>query len=314
MPKTGRWVPNFSDDIPGCGKSTPHHQGTHTYSDFFITTRSVVPGVKKTTEKQLNTGSRAITNHSWKNLTAHVIRTSGKVTRVVIKNILLGPHGTVINAVWSEGGRTRKRSLSPLVLTWVHHLWTHADIVSEESDEESVQSTVTALPLLQFDCDSWAPVEKAAGIGLLNETNRFLQYTQSLKYQHRVMPPSPAGVEVPHHSWVDHVAYLIRKSKVTRVRIGSIVLLPHRVQMRVYWKQNQRQRRALVSPVALMLVLALWFKNDIISDDSDCPENEPPLRLPLLSVSLAKLGLPKSQVNALAFVVNELNQLSQVDE
>lgn len=325
MSKTGQWVPSLQDDInqiPGCGKITSqrlYNQGIHTYSDLLSLKKSDVAGLdltklQKIAEQQLRANKREISDHSWKNLTAHVIRTDGKVTRVVIKNILIGPHSTVINVVWSEGGCTRKRSLSPLVLTWVHHLWTHADIVSEDSDQESARSMEVSLPLLEFAYDSWSPSERVAAIGLLNETNRLMRYSQSLQYQNRVLPPRPNGLEVAQHSWINHSVYVLRKSKVTRARVGSIVLLPHRVQVWVYWTQNQQQRRSMVSPVALLLVLAMWFESDVISDDSESQEDEPPLKLPILSVSLAELDLLPSQVNALAFVVHEVNQISRFNE
>lgn len=309
MSKTGQWVPGLQDNI---GKIT----SKYTYSDLLSLKKldGDLTKLQKTAEQQLRVNKREIPNHSWKNLTAHVIRTDGKVTRVVIKNILLGPHSTVINVVWSEGGCTRKRSVSPIVLTWVHHLWTHADIVSEDSDQESVRSMDMSLPLLDFAYDSWSPSEKVAAIGLLNETNRLLAYSQSRQYQSRVLPPRTDSLEVAHHSWMDHSVYIIRKSKVTRARVGSLVLLPHRVQVWVYWTQNQQKRRTMVSPVALLLVLAMWFENDVISDDSDSPEEKTPLKLPLLSVSLAELDLLPSQVNALAFVVHEVNQISRFNE
>jgi hypothetical protein len=138
-----------------------------------------IPGVniKSLKSKVTKKDVKHISNHSWRDRIAHVIRSKGQVTRVKIGDILVTPHRILLNVSWTEKNTMRRKSVSPICILSNQILWLNQTIISDDEDEDeddNLPPLENFLPQLQIDKQTLSRLtitEQRAVISLLKETN-----------------------------------------------------------------------------------------------------------------------------------------------
>jgi len=159
--KTMLYVPVQATDpvsrLKGCGKVTTEKLNAHGIYDCqsLLNTTADIPSVnlevlRKRVRKAL-CPSKDIMNHSWKNMTCHIIRAKGHVTRAVIDNLVIGPHSIMLKVKWKHEARFRCKLVSPVAIMCTQVLWSASDIVSDDSDNDSCDPKIIMLPKFLID-------------------------------------------------------------------------------------------------------------------------------------------------------------------
>lgn len=178
---------DLTDDISylaGCGPKTIKKLnlcGIYTYGDLLKYKGLItdVPIVKLQNKAKAEICmKKQLSEHSWKNHTAHIIRSKGQVTRVKIDTLIISPHRILLNVLWREKGKTRRKSVSPMSVLCVQAMWTSNDILSDDSDEESCDFLQSLLPVFSldpygFEIKNLKPTEAQALASIIKEINQF---------------------------------------------------------------------------------------------------------------------------------------------
>jgi hypothetical protein len=315
MTKRNKQVQSLDDValLPGVGLKTArrlYQIGVQTYADLISHVQPSLVGVdipklQQKAQEQLSaakdTRYEVVANHSWMNRTVHLLRTDRRITRAKVHRIQINACNVSVSVIWTEKGKTHVRTVSPFNLIFLQFAWLGSDIVSDDSDQDSVPPLDDVLPALILH----HRLSGCASVGIiLREVNRFLAYTNHC--QPGPLVPSDTGLEtvseLNQHSWAGSTTVCLRGvGRVTRVEVGSMVICAHSILLRVYWTQDDIRRRALVTPVSLLCYQKMAMDHDIVTDHFDC--------LPALYVSPSHTNLTKLQINGLGWLVAEVNQM-----
>ena len=227
--------------------------------------------------------NKEISVHSWQDHIGHISRSNQTLTRVKIHSLWIAQHAIWISVLWSEKGIARRKFISPFALAYLQQAWLSNDVISD--DDSSVQPMETILPYLTVAENGLLPDEVRAVRCISREINLFLQCTRlDLTFGKEVSctQPQPVILETVDHSWFEYHSYVILVSgQVTPVKIGSLVMLPHRTVFRVYWTAGKLAKRTLVTPLALLLCWYAWWQSDLLVEEEVL---DSPTRLPELVV------------------------------
>ena len=282
-----------------------------------MTEWKLVPPVEAKTQPPPS--SKEIQEHSWKGRIGHILRADLTVTRVKIVHLWLLQHAFFVGVAWLEKGIAKRKLVTPFSLVYLQHVWLSSDVISSDSDSHTIQPLDSILPYLEVGSIMSSATEVAASV---NEVNNFLCYTRKNNQHPKLLKIHflEPQLEIDKHSWCAKSAYIIHGG-VLRVQIGSLVVFPRRIALRVYWNKKQR-KRTLATPVSLLLCLALWLQDDLISSDSatdSAPDSAPDCdadstdssstiaRLPHLpAFTVDRNGLPEAVVESIRQMEEEI--------
>jgi hypothetical protein len=120
-----------------------------------------------------------IKSHTWARLMVHVAREKGHVIRATVENIVVGEYQVAIRVKWGRDGK-HTSLVHPAALLAARILWLSRDIVSDDSDGETIGANAEpiALPKLKVlheeELTIFSHVELKAVQNILRETNRLV--------------------------------------------------------------------------------------------------------------------------------------------
>ena len=143
--------------LPGCGGATLAKLNlAHVYTlQDLIDFTGIIQGVNieklQTTAKELTNYKKEISCHNWLGENVHILRSKGQVTRVVIGSLIFDAHRMLLSVTWRQNGSTRRTNVSPCMILATQWLWQAGDLVSDDSDDESVSPVASSLPPFAID-------------------------------------------------------------------------------------------------------------------------------------------------------------------
>lgn len=172
--------------IPGCSARVSKlliSRGISTFGKLVAYNGPKINGIdnlchlKKVVKNHLD-GKVELSCHSWLGYTAHITRSKNRVTRVKIGNLLVSKHRILISVTWKERMYIRRKSVSPIALVCIQHLWTTSDIVSDDSGDDGCDPLEEFLPEFQINFNSPEVTSlnkdtRAALISLFKEISQF---------------------------------------------------------------------------------------------------------------------------------------------
>lgn len=189
--------------LKGCGKVTTAKLNTHgvyTYRDLLGFT-GVISGVnidhlRHLASREIGVARTSVTMdyHSWKGMVGHLIRSKGHVTRVIIGDLVVGPHTVHLNTSWIQGGKIHRKAVSPVSLLCAQIMWLSNDIVSDESDSDSYDPVETTLP--KFLVETENPKIKTLTKPELDAIHSIVRETNQLFNCVYLTPIRPLGLRV----------------------------------------------------------------------------------------------------------------------
>lgn len=80
-----------------------------------------------------------------------------------------------------------------------------------------------------------------------------------------------------HHSWFDRRCHIFRNGgkKFVKCKIGSLQMGPGYVALLVHFKEGNKDKKKLISPITLVALQGHWLSCDFVSEDEeDLSEHE----------------------------------------
>ena len=124
--------------LAGCGAVSASRLKAHgviTIGDLLTFTGSVkgvnIPKLKDKAKSSTTPDSILLESHTWYGLRAHIAREGGKVHNVVIGDIMVSKHRTLMQVSFIDQASKRFRSISPVCLMYIDFCWMREDISLE---------------------------------------------------------------------------------------------------------------------------------------------------------------------------------------
>ena len=112
-----------------------------------------------------------ITEHSWNNITAHVLRKNGTIVRATLGSIIYRPNYIGVRVFFRDSGQRKTKLVSPLSLVALQMFWLNRDIVSDDEDDkdELYERHLDILPLLRIGTHALSSTQHEALMWIISQ-------------------------------------------------------------------------------------------------------------------------------------------------